>query len=155
MFNKVVFPFCLFVLLAACKKEEDVSEIPELTTSSSKVNNNELTIFFGFTDGDGDIGVDTQDTLSAPNFQLDYYEYEKGEWVLFEELRRENKIGFIVPRSKSKVLKGTIEVEVGSLFYNFIDLQNDSFRYVGMVRDQAGNISNAKETEIFLKSDYQ
>ena len=81
----VVFILSQLILLSSCLKVEVYPDEPVITYKSFEVFGDSAIITISFTDGDGDIGLSTGDTIGnyAPdsyfyfNAYLEYYEYMK------------------------------------------------------------------------------
>ena len=120
-------------------------------------------LIIAFTDGDGDVGLDQEDTLDVfcpvgcefyYNLFLEYYELQNGEWVYIPLDPEQGQIPFyyrvprVTPSGQNKALNGEIKVDmpVYSLISEF-----DTARFEVKLVDRALNISNTITTPAFLK----
>jgi len=99
MKRMICFALIPVVFLCACRKPQKFSDIPEiklLSFSRHQVPNNEkgAILIFSFQDGEGDIGLNGNDTLPpfdgmSPfyyNFFCDYYEKQKGVFTKIDSI---------------------------------------------------------------------
>lgn len=154
----------LGVLFSACKKEEKFSEIPlisfvsfeKLADGTGVDNQGKLTVHFQ--DGDGDLGLNEEDT-QAPfdtasiyyyNFFVDYYKKQNGTFVLLEQLDNSRNARF--PRL-SDDLPESIEGDISVVLYiNTYDYTSvyDTLKLRCYIVDRALNKSNTIETSEFV-----
>lgn len=155
---RLFLPLLLFALLFSCEKPEKYPLTPEITFGSfTKVVNaqgkDEKGILkISFTDGDGDIGLASGDTL-APynsgsifyyNFFIDYYEKQHGVYTKVElDLTNNSRIPIITPDGENKSVKGDIEIV---LFINNPFSVYDTICYDVSICDRALNVSNIIRT---------
>jgi hypothetical protein len=164
----VVFLLSQLILLSSCLKVETYPDEPVITYKSFEVFEDSAIITIEFTDGDGDIGLGTGDTLGdfAPgsffysNAYLEYYEFMNGEWVkgtadpggnnfpTADTIVFSNRLPNITPIGQNKALKGDIKLTLEPNYYNPFSNFNDSIKYKIVLIDRALNISNTIETEI-------
>jgi hypothetical protein len=142
------------LFLSACTKEEVFPPEPAITFMSfTKMANNTsiddkgvLKIFF--TDGDGNLGLDTYDTI-APfdktsiyyyNFFIKYFEKQHGTFV---EVTLPTTFNSRIPRLESKgnspSIKGEIELEIN--INNYFS-PYDTIKFEVSICDRALNMSN-------------
>lgn len=155
----VAITFC-FLGLFSCQEKVEYPIVPYiefqdfsfLMNQDSVVERGLITIYF--TDGDGDIGLNTEDSI-APydyNFFIDYYELQNGIWdVVVNELTGDTinfngRIPVITPTGQNKNIKGTIE---DTLFLNVFS-EHDTFRYEISLRDRALHESNTIISPVFV-----
>lgn len=164
----VVFILSQLILLSSCLKVEVYPDEPVITYKSFEVFGDSAIITISFTDGDGDIGLSTGDTIGnyAPdsyfyfNAYLEYYEYMNGEWVkgtadpggnnfpTADSIVFKNRLPNITPIGQNKALKGDIKLTLEPNYFNPISNFNDSVKYKIILIDRALNISNTVETGI-------
>jgi hypothetical protein len=115
-------------------------------------------LIINFTDGDGDIGLDINDTLPPfnidgdyyYNFLIDYYELQNDSFVKVElpftfNARIPNVDSELIDRG----IKGEIKIE---LFFNNLNSSSDSIRFTAQIIDRALHKSNIITTpSIFVK----
>lgn len=154
---------CCAMLLAGCRHQEKFSEVPNIRfVSIEKIDDgsgkdNQALLVVHFEDGDGDIGLGDADTTGVfsidsafyYNFFIDFYEKQKGEWVLVELPTplhsRVPYLSYEVPES--------IEGEISILTYinNFFS-PYDTIKLKCRLVDRALHVSNEIETpEIIVK----
>ncbi len=151
-------PLLLFALLFSCKKPETYPLIPVIEfVSFTKIQNaqgkDEKGIMkISFTDGDGNIGLASIDTL-APfnsgsiyyyNFFIDYYEKQHGVYTKVElPMTNNSRIPIITPDGENKSVKGDIEIV---LFINNPVSTFDTICYDVSICDRELNVSNIIRT---------
>lgn len=149
----------LFVtlLLSACHREEKFPVEPAISfVSFEKIddgsavdNKGKLTIHFQ--DGDGDIGLNENDTMPPfnrdsiyhYNFFIDYYEKQNGDYVLVELPLSNNAR---IPRLSNSVpesIEGNISIE---LYINNFLSPYDTIRFSCYIVDRALHHSNTITT---------
>lgn len=164
----VVFILSQLILLSSCLKVETYPNEPTIEYKSFEVFQDSAIVTISFTDGNGDIGLETGDTLGnfAPdsffyyNAYLEYYEFMNGEWVkgtadpagnnfpTSDTIVFSNRLPNITPIGQNKALKGDIKLTLEPNYFNPISNYNDSIKYKIFIIDRALNISNTVETEI-------
>lgn len=160
------FLFIIFILILinSCKKPQVYPEIPSLEYQSfvlvdtvdlldNQIKNGVLTV--SFIDGDGDIGLNAEDTLPPfdktsvyfYNLFIDMYKMQNDTFVLQElQVPLQYRIQDITPVGQNKTLKGTISVNIK---YNLYEI-NDTLKYKIYIVDRALNKSNIIETPTLL-----
>ncbi len=159
---KTIFPKIIIaagitaLVLAGCRKNEDISEKPTLRwesaefTTDSLTNRTTLLLGIYFTDGDGDIGLlkppDSSELCDDDVYNLLIRYFEKVEGV-YEEIMPvdscqpfHNLLPNLTPEGQNKTLEGTIF----SNFSYFAFPRNadaDSIRFEFKLRDRAGHES--------------
>jgi hypothetical protein len=167
----ILFIFLLPVLLtASCRGPEKYSEIPAIKFESLTVQDtlDELenpvkhcVLVFSFVDGDGDLGLDPEDTLPPYeasgnyyyNLFIDTYKKSNGQ---FNKVGLETPLYFRFPdvsaTGQNKTLKGSVltwfNYYMGAdTIFNF----GDTLRYTFFIYDRALHRSNTETTsEIIL-----
>ena len=148
----------VFTFLSSCIKKDEFPIIPHIEFDSfTKINNNmgyddKGILAISFTDGDGDMGLNTEET-SPPydtssiyyyNFFITYFEKQNGEFVEVElPFTNNSRIPLLNSSGKDKPLKGKIEIE---LFINNYTSPFDTIRFDVFVVDRALNHSNTITT---------
>lgn len=119
---------------------------------------------YSFTDGDGDIGLEANDTLApyAPdtyyhyNIYIDYYEKDDVlGWVRGTDLEGDSvvfkyRLPPIFIKGKARGIKGTMDVSMKP-FYNPFSAQSDTIRYEVRLIDKALNESNVIQTPTIIR----
>lgn len=159
------------VMLSSCLKPVSYPDEPELQSVTYEKMGDSLLISIEFTDGDGDVGLDANDTISPfnqnsfyhYNLYIEYYEMMDGEWVKGRDdpsgnnfptgdtINFQYRIANLTPIGQNKTLKGTINVTLAPLYYNFISNHNDSIKFRISLIDRALNFSNYIETELITR----
>lgn len=126
-----LFLFCLIGTFS-CRKKEELPLQPHISNARASLipafsgKDSTLLLTFDYTDGDGDLGFQSSDTL--PPFQfgsrfyhnllLDYYEKRDGEFVQVfipgsqVPIRYDQRIPYLTPEGRNKAIKGEITVEI-------------------------------------------
>lgn len=166
----VVFVISHLILISSCLKVETYPNKPQIEYKSFEVKSNGAEITISFTDGDGDIGLNTSDTIGKfepnsfyyYNAYLEYYEKMNGEWVkgtadpsgnnfpTADSIVFKNRLPNITPVGQNKALKGDIKLTLEPNYYNPISNYRDSIKYKIFIIDRALNISNKVETEVII-----
>ncbi len=164
------FYFFFFILtihllgFVSCKKVEEYPVEPQISFNSfykipsgTAIDNYGM-ILIDFTDGDGDVGLNSTniqppfDTSSIYyyNFFIDYYEKQRGVFVkpiLFETFNA--RIPVLNTSTENQPLKGTISIQVP---INNFSSTYDTIQFECRICDRALHISNAIKTpEIIVK----
>jgi hypothetical protein len=133
--------------------------------SDRQIYTNPTVMIIGFTDGDGDIGLNEGDTLSPYEFVPDtinpevssnkfyynllyyYYEYIDDSWVEVSLIVPYFfRVPVVTPTGQNKALKGEIEVVI------ILDPNRpDSIRFEVELIDRALHISNRLVTPVIYK----
>ena len=148
-------------LLPACFKKENYSPIPNIYDASvNLLEGDSARLTFGFTDGDGDIGL-ADSEIDAPydtssryhyNLYIEYFEKDDalgwvpginlgGDTIVFKY-----RLHPVVVKGKNKGIKGTMDV-IMQAFYNPLSTQSDTIKYRIQLIDHALNESNLIETD--------
>ncbi len=153
--------FVLFLLLAgftSCLKRNDFPDEPQIEFKDFiKYQNTQGKdsigiLFLKFTDGDGDIGLDQQDTFPPfdvnsvyyYNFYVKYFERQNGTFTeVVLPLPNNSRIPNITPEGQNKTLEGEIELKlfINNPFSNF-----DTIKFEAFIYDRALHQSNTIET---------
>ncbi len=142
------------MLFSSCTKHEVYSVIPhieyksfdKIPTSTGIDDKAYLTI--SFTDGDGDIGLRPEDTLSPYNpgnkyyynFFIEYYELQGDTFVKIDlPISNNSRIPYVEPNLAELGIKGEVQIE---LYFNNITSAADSIRYEMYILDRSLHKSN-------------
>ncbi|OYT11030.1 MAG: hypothetical protein B6I18_06010 [Bacteroidetes bacterium 4572_112] len=163
-FGGLLVVLLLFGVVFSCKKHEQYPIEPVIEFKSiDKISNisnidDKAFLTITFTDGDGDIGLELDDTLPPFNPSSEYY--YNYYITYFEKLNDtfrhvdlpftfNTRIPFIEEDLAERGVKGEIRVE---LFINNINSTADSIRFDLQIIDRAHNKSNIITTpSIFVK----
>jgi hypothetical protein len=158
-----------FLALNSCSEKEDFPDIPHIKYESFvKIRNTQDIdekgiLEFSFTDGNGDIGLYSYDTVAPFDYNLfiTYFEKQNGEFkevilTYFNKVTQEYdtinfnaRIPIINSSGEDKAFKGKIEIE---LFINNYFSDYDTIRFDAYIKDRALNKSNVISTpEIVVK----
>ncbi len=154
----------IFLLLLNCKKKEEYSVIPyieylDFVKSYNTDNQETATLKIYFTDGDGDIGIATEDSLPAPynknNLFLSFYKKENGVFneIVFSDYGFEYKIPDITIEGEDKNIRGEIDVAL-SWYIISPFLQNDTILIKTYIVDKASHVSNTIQTPEIIVSQF-
>lgn len=160
------------IVIAACRKIEDYPETPHIEfISFGKIYNTELGIYdrgvlkFSFEDGDGDIGLNSGDTLPPYNASseyhynliITYFEMQNGvitevpitwynpETEQFDTLTLSARIPNLTPEGINKAISG--EIDDTLFIYNF-NSSFDTIQFEAFIYDRALNKSNTITTPL-------
>ncbi len=168
MLTKIHFILSLGLLIgivSSCFKKEEYPFQPIITYDSYTLSGDSVKLTFNFTDGNGDIGLSDSDTLSPfdinseyhYNLYIDYFEKDdvigwtegidlEGNPIIFKY-----RIEPIDTKGKTKGIKGKMDVDLGSLFYNPLSDQSDTIKYFIQLTDKSLNKSNIIESEEIIR----
>lgn len=153
----------LVILLSSCFKNETYPIEPILSEPIVDFSGDSAKLTFSFTDGDGDIGLEANDTL-APfnptsyyhyNLYIDYYEkddelgWQRGRDLAGDSIVFKYRLLPIFVKGKARGIKGTMDVTIVP-FSNPFSSQSDTIRYEVKLIDQALHESNVIQTEIIV-----
>ena len=154
----------VIILFFSCLKKEEYSIVPVIKFKSLiKIDNatgidDKGLLTLTFTDGDGDIGLNPDDTtgiyskdsLYNCNFFIKYFEKQKGKFKeIVLPLKNNSRIPFISVTGKNKNIKGEIEIE---LYINNYTSAYDTILFEAYIVDRALHKSNIIKTpEIIIK----
>ncbi len=151
----------LLIYFFSCQKFEEYPVIPHIEFNEFQVikdiNGSDSLgyLSISYTDGDGDIGLKSSDTLPPYeyNFFLDIYQNINGELekvVLPDSNVTFNaRIPILTPKGVHKAIKGTIEMEL-ELFRMVPFLDSDTIAFETYIVDRALHESNVIMTPEFI-----
>ncbi len=170
--SRIRLSLAVVVMLSGCLKPEEFPDEPILTFKSLEqkyeavLNDPDperfIYVTVGFTDGDGDIGLDPQDTLSPFgvgeahnfNFVCDFKMLIDGQWT---DIGSEwpNRIKRISPSGQDPTLNGEIIVKVGPYPEPRVGpvqpiLTGDTMRVSVSLEDRSLHMSNTVTSEAFV-----
>lgn len=160
-YKHIIWALSLTLIIATgCLKTSEFPVEPVIALNSFEPKSNgAATLVINFTDGDGDIGLNPQDTL--PPFDLSsryyhnlfirYYELQNGVWTYIPITNPplSYRTPVVTPTGQNKSLDGTITVDL-TLYYN----PNSSFDTIKLdvqLVDRALHESNIIETGTLFK----
>lgn len=152
---------CIAVLFSSCKKDEVYPIEPVISFKSigtligSNSKDSLAVIIVNFTDGDGDIGLNPDDTLppfnsGSPyyrNYQLELFEKVNGTWVLNSlSPTLGGRLPYLTPKGSNKALKGEIRMDSNLPIHK----TNDTCYFNVFIYDRALHKSNVVQTAEFI-----
>ena len=120
-------------------------------------------LLFDFTDGDGNLGLDQEDTTGVfcldgcyyyHNLFLNYFEKQDGEWVHYSYENEDILVPFyyrvprVTPRGQNPQLEGTIELDMPTYY---LPTSYDTCRFEIVLVDRGLNHSNTIITRDIIK----
>ena len=163
--NSKVSLFVLFLLIvgfSSCLKRNDFPDEPQIEYldfvkyQNTQGKDSIGVLKFKFTDGDGDIGLDQQDTfppfdISSQyyyNFYVKYFEVQNGDTIeVILPLPNNSRIPNITPVGQNKTLEGEIEV---ALYINNPTSAFDTIKFEAYIFDLTLHQSNTIETPLIV-----
>jgi hypothetical protein len=149
----------LLMLVATCRKPDKFSSVPAIEFVSLEPYGGEsgtdVRLIFKFQDGDGDIGLDENDTkppydtssIYYYNCFITYFEKQNGEFV---EVELPSTLNMRIPRLSYNTPE-SISGEIGlELFANNPFSPYDTIRYELFIVDRALNHSNTITTSEYV-----
>ncbi len=156
----------ILVLIAGCKSEAtQISKVPVISISSVeqlKLNGRDsvVNITLAYEDGDGDIGLNTQDTLVPYNYGSKYfynllvnlYRVKNGKAAKIpiplssDTINFNDRITNLTPTGKSKSISGEIRLFIKAIPYPGV--LPDSMYYTFQLIDRKLNESNIVQTKV-------
>jgi hypothetical protein len=161
-----IFSFTILIgLLSSCFKKEEYPIEPVITYDSYKFIGDSLELTFNFTDGDGDLGLNDNDTLTPYdtssffqyNLYIHYFEkndlvgWENGLNLAGDTVIFPYRIEPILTNGKAKGIKGKMEVNLSHLYYNPLSMESDTIKYTIQLIDKALNKSNIIESAVIIR----
>lgn len=169
---KILFPLTIAIALSisSCIKPKEFSTTPEIVFKDFIELRDSALFMFSFTDGDGDIGLDSNYTyppFNPPltyeypdtnkdvpagefyyNFYLDYWEKQNG---IFVKLNLNPpfyyRIPVITPIGQNKTLEGEISIKMNPPYFA---PTSDTVKFTAFLYDRAKHKSNIIETPQFI-----
>ena len=171
MLKKCLIIVSVSLVLLACLKRDEYSNIPVIKYKSMWKSGNSLVIQFSFTDGNGDIGLKDDETYFPfgpcdkfyKNLIIDPYRMKNGEFILarkivpsdcspdtsilWDTVGYDQRIKYLVPETKDKTLQGEIEVTLNEVLDEF---QGDTIKFRLILIDRELNKSKPIETDVII-----
>ena len=167
----IIFVCALFLFIVSCRKPEQYPIEPQITynglayqTDSAGLFNGSVVVSIGYTDGDGDLGLDDGDTIPPFNANGEYYynlifayqRYENGAFVekpLLSWNAQTQTYDTISFNARFKrLLDGDTEKPISGVIDYTMMVKNpfspdDTIRFAINIIDRALNVSNTVVTE--------
>jgi len=149
------------IIFSSCAKFEEYPVIPQIefvsfaTLLNSQQNDSLGYLTISYTDGDGNIGLTSEENTPPYqyNFFLDIYEIINGvqQKIIFPDtsINFNSRIPILTPEGVNKSIKGEIEMEL-ELFIMSPFLATDTISFELYILDRALNKSNVVHTPDFI-----
>lgn len=148
------------IAMSSCIKKKEFPIEPIITFKSFEIIGDSAYLTFSFTDGDGDIGKSTDDTLAPytdrfrKSLWFEYYELESGTWVhkpMFNTAP-DYLLDYHVPVLNEDEDPKSLQGDILIVMENYYDLSNTNpFKYEIKLWDRALHESNVIETGAIAK----
>lgn len=160
-FKYLLLVFLAVLIIGSCQKEDVYPIIPEIEYDGFvKLWNPQLMIFergvfaISFKDGDGDIGLRSNDTVAPYDFNLiiNYYELQNGDSVrvvISDSNEFNARVPMLTPQGSNKSISGLIE---DTLFMYNYQSTFDTIMFDACLIDRALHKSNVVSTGWFLRN---
>lgn len=141
----------LIVFLVSCIKRKEYPKEPVIKFLSFDQTPDSAFLNFSFTDGDGDLGLNANDTTAPYNIKgtdfyniyISYFEKENG---VFKLVTLSSPFNYRFPRiesqSKTNELVGKMKIKIPAPYYNPLLSVGDTVKYEFYIADRALNKSN-------------
>jgi hypothetical protein len=162
--KKIIYSgIAICVFLCSCRRPEQYSDIPEIKfISFEKINQTEGILAFYFQDGEGDIGLNDQETKPPFdfNFFCDYYEKQNGIFVKIDSIdtpigRQAFNFNGRIPRLSylpQESIHGEIYHTISPAYYDISSPYNDTIQLQFYIVDRKLNKSNIEVANL-IRSD--
>lgn len=164
--QKVILLLFGSAFLFSCLQKQEYPEVPSLEYKSFTLLRHPLSdydsigiLLLGYTDGDGDLGLNLIDT-SSYNFFVSYFKMENGKLEpgtrynpiteKFDTINFNSRFYKLAPEDYSGWLKGDIEDTIRPLYDPRSTKTHDTVLYKIYMVDRAGNKSNTVETPLII-----
>lgn len=155
--------FISILWIAGCKKPESFPIEPAITELTfSRSPEEKVLLSFRFTDGDGDLGLNAEDTLSPfgcqpnangncenkyyNNILINQYNKENDVWVK-QNIELNGRFLRIETTGKNKALNGEIDFDMSDIFPGNLAVNlGDTIKYEIQIIDRTLHESNILET---------
>jgi len=159
---KISVVLSIFLSIFSCQKKTEYPIVPAITFKSlNKIarmdtsilgNIDSLELVLDFTDGDGDLGLPTENSKTDSTTLNTYFTLFKMKNNVWEEIKPVSPIEYFIPNlnstGKAKALKGVIMIDVSIFPYFYFT--TDTLRLNVFVKDNAGNKSNVVTSPNFF-----
>jgi hypothetical protein len=125
--------------------------------SFSRIKKDSLILTIKFQDGDGDLGLDTRDSVLRKqgfNYVIKPFRKKKGVFEEFTNNGVPYSGYFIRLKSDGKIgpIEGTLDYSV-DFFQNSV-AKKDSIKFQVTIKDRAGHLSNTVESSIIILNEF-
>ncbi|MBX7094128.1 MAG: hypothetical protein K1X56_05360 [Flavobacteriales bacterium] len=162
--SKIVLFLLGITGLSSCLDPVQFPPEPAIVYSHFEQYGDTGVVFITFTDGDGDIGLDENqtsppyDTSSIYYYNLFIKYYEKVDGVFQQGIAVDGspiafnfRVQNITPDGQNKALQGEIRVTLAPSFYNPLSADSDTIMYKIQLCDRALHMSNEVESEVIIR----
>ncbi|MFN0032029.1 MAG: hypothetical protein ACKVOR_07715 [Flavobacteriales bacterium] len=155
----------LAIVYTGCDPQAEFPDEPAITLRSFTTEGNNATLVLGFTDGDGNFGLDDStwagsnyDCELTHNLYCEYYELQNGQWVFINlsdcppndttNVPFYYRVPIAEPTGQNKTQQGEISIDM----YGYFRLSAfDTCRFEIRIVDRDLNTSNVIQTQPLLK----
>jgi hypothetical protein len=150
-------------MLTSCIEKDSFPPEPAITFKDFKIYPaDSANLYLSFTDGDGNFGLNQEDTTGSfcwngclyyYNLFCEYYELQNGTWVHipldpFEDIPFYYRVPYLEPTGQNKAQQG--EIKISMLAYYLLS-DFDTCRFEIKVVDRTFKQSNTITTSTFIK----
>ena len=163
IWGKIIRPAVAVLALTGCLEDVSFPDEPQIEFMSFIVDEADNAVLsFSVTDGDGDLGLNSDD-IAPPfcpscehyyNLKCEYDELRDGVWTHIELNPQEGQVPFYyrVPRANpsgtNQAIDGVIEVAMNTWHLNSA---YDTLRFRITIEDRSLNLSNEDTTSVIVK----
>lgn len=160
---KIIRPAVIVIALTGCLEDVSYPDEPQIEYMSFVVDDNGSAVLsFNVTDGDGDLGLNSGDTLPPfctscehyYNLKCEYDELRDGVWAHIELNPDEGQVPFYyrVPRANptgtNQAINGVVEIDMNTWH---LQSSYDTLRFRLSIEDRSLNLSNEDTTQVLVK----
>lgn len=154
----------LAITFQSCLNKETFPPEPSIAFVKLLTYPDSARLVLSFTDGDGNLGLNQEDTTGSycdscifyHNLFCEYYELQNGVWVHiplnplppFEQIPFYYRVPYLEPTGQNKTQQG--EISIAMPFY-FLESEFDTCKFEIQVVDRSFNYSNKIKTRVFTK----
>ncbi|MGZ4047826.1 MAG: hypothetical protein ACXVPU_05085 [Bacteroidia bacterium] len=157
-YSKIIFTLSIVISIcfSSCQKEKQTSSVPHIEfLSYKKYSNDSADCIISFTDGDGDIGIESSDLISENDMFMKYLYKDTLDGIfkpfdsvdstfVMDTLFYSYRIPYLKNEGQNKSLQGTIKAKLRAL--PIYQPQHKTVKFEIRIKDRAGNYSNIVST---------
>ncbi|MCC7051442.1 MAG: hypothetical protein IT239_06675 [Bacteroidia bacterium] len=153
--------FSFLIIISSCIKRKEFPPEPIIKFKEFTQTPDTAFLKFSFTDGDGDLGLNQQDTSAPFNFSgnnyyniyIKYFEKHKG---VFQEITLAAPFNYRFKRIQSpgrnKAIEGEMKIKIQAPYYSPFLSVGDTVKYDFYIKDRALHVSNTETTgDVIIK----